>query len=109
VSAPEGADEANAAERATLRTCVGCRRRRPRPELVRLVAGASGAVILDVRVRAPGRGAYLCRDSGMDCLRVAQRRRGLSRSLRVGENVIDPETLGHQLSELAEEVSPSPP
>jgi hypothetical protein len=45
----------------------------------------------------------------MDCLRAAQRRRGLSRSLRVGENVIDPETLGHQLSELAEEESPSPP
>jgi len=109
VSPPEGADEANAAERAPLRTCVGCRRRRPRSELVRLVAGASGAVILDIPARAPGRGAYLCRDSGMDCLRAAQRRRGLSRSLRVGENVIDPETLGHQLSELAEEESPSPP
>jgi hypothetical protein len=45
----------------------------------------------------------------MDCLRVALRRRSLSRSLRVGENVIDPEALGHQLSELAEEESPSPP
>jgi predicted RNA-binding protein YlxR (DUF448 family) len=109
VSPPEGADEANAAEKVPLRTCVGCKRRRPRPELVRLVAGASGAVILDIRARAPGRGAYLCRDSGMACLRIAERRRGLSRSLRVGENVIDPETLGHQLSELAEEESPSPP
>ncbi len=105
---PEGADEANAAERAPLRTCVGCRRRRPRPELVRLVAEASGAVILDIPARAPGRGAYLCRDSGMACLRVAQRRRSLSRSLRVGENVIDPETLGRQLSELAQEERPSP-
>ena len=44
----------------------------------------------------------------MDCLRVALRRRSLSRSLWVGENVIDPETLGHQLSELAEEERPSP-
>ncbi len=105
----ETADGANAAERSPLRTCVGCKRRRPRPELVRLVAGASGAVILDIPARAPGRGAYLCRDSGMACLRVAQRRRSLSRSLRVGENVIDPETLGQQLSELAEEESPSPP
>ena len=109
MSPPESADEANEADRAPMRTCVGCRRRRPRPELVRLVAGASGAVILDIPARAPGRGAYLCRDSGMACLRVAQRRRNLSRSLRVGENVIDPETLGHRLSELAEEESPSPP
>ena len=105
---PEGVDGANAADTAPMRTCVGCKRRRPRPELVRLVAAASGAVILDVPARAPGRGAYLCRDSGMACLRVAQRRRSLSRSLRVGENVIDPEALGHQLSELAEEEPPSP-
>ena len=108
MSAPEDAHGANAAGRAPLRTCVGCRRRRPRPELARLVAGASGAVILDIPARAPGRGAYLCRDSGMDCLRVALRRRSLSRSLRVGENVIDPETLGRQLSELAQEERPSP-
>ena len=108
MSPPESTDEANEADRAPMRTCVGCRRRRPRPELVRLVAGASGAVILDIPARAPGRGAYLCRDSGMDCLRVALRRRSLSRSLRVGENVIDPETLGRQLSELAQEERPSP-
>jgi hypothetical protein len=44
----------------------------------------------------------------MACLRLAQRRRSLSRSLRVGENVIDPETLGHQLNELAQEERPSP-
>ena len=39
----------------------------------------------------------------MVCLRAAQRRRSLSRSLRVRENDIDPETLGPQLRELAEE------
>ena len=105
---PEGAAAAHAANRAPIRTCAGCRRRRPRPELVRLVAGTAGAVILDISARAPGRGAYLCRDSGMACLRLAQRRRSLSRSLRVGENVIDPETLGHQLNELAQEERPSP-
>jgi hypothetical protein len=40
------------------------------------------------------------------CLWAAQKRRGLSRSLRVRENDIDPETLGHQLSELTEEERP---
>ena len=109
MSTPEGPGGGPAASRLPLRTCVGCRRRRPRPELVRLVAGVAGAVILDIPARAPGRGAYLCRDSGVACLRAAQRRRSLSRSLRVRENDIDPDTLGPQLRELAEEDSPSPP
>ena len=104
-----GTGDASRTDHVPLRTCVGCRRRRPRHELVRLVAGAAGAVILDIPARAPGRGAYLCRDSGVICLRAAQRRRSLSRSLRVRENDIDPETLGPQLRELAEEDSPSPP
>ncbi|MGP8160443.1 MAG: YlxR family protein [Candidatus Dormibacteria bacterium] len=100
---PERDGDPNRMDHVPLRTCVGCRRRRPRPELVRLVAGAAGAVILDTPARAPGRGAYLCRDSGVACLRAAQKRRSLSRSLRVRENDIDPETLGLQLSELTEE------
>jgi hypothetical protein len=107
VNLPGDPDTAIAPEHhVPLRTCVGCRRRRPSRELVRLVLGASGAVILDIPARAPGRGAYLCRDRGVACLRAAQRRRGLSRSLRVGENVIDPEALGRQLSELGEEERP---
>ena len=109
MSPPAGPGRDLPAPRLPLRTCVGCRRRRTRPELVRLVAGVAGAVILDIPARAPGRGAYLCRDSGVACLLAAQRRRSLSRSLRVRENDIDPETLGQQLSELAEEESPSPP
>jgi hypothetical protein len=106
VTAPDGPDGANGLKHVPVRTCVGCRRRRPRGELVRLIAGAAGAVILDTPARAPGRGAYLCRDSGVACLRAAQRRRGLSRSLRVRENDIDPEALGRQLSALAEEERP---
>jgi predicted RNA-binding protein YlxR (DUF448 family) len=109
VTSPEEPGVPGAAHRVPVRTCVGCRRRRPRPELVRLAVGATGAVILDVPARAPGRGAYLCRDQGPACLRAALRRRGLSRSLRVRENVIDPEALGLELSLLAEEEPPSPP
>jgi hypothetical protein len=109
VTSEEDARAGRSGHRVPLRTCVGCRRRRPRSELVRLVAGVSGAVILDVPARAPGRGAYLCRDQGPACLGAALRRRGLSRSLRVGENVIDPETLGLELRRLVEEEPPSPP
>jgi uncharacterized protein len=92
-----------------MRRCVGCRRRRLKAELARLAVGETGTVILDVCARAPGRGAYVCRDSGGDCLGAARKRHSLSRSLRVGENVIDWEVLGRQLSALAEEEPPSPP
>jgi predicted RNA-binding protein YlxR (DUF448 family) len=85
------------------RTCSGCRRKRPKGELVRLAVGSAGAVILDVPARAPGRGAYLCRDTGAECLKAARKRRGLSRTLRVGENAIDVEALGTRLDALSQE------
>ncbi len=88
------------------RTCTGCRRRRPKGELARFALGTAGTVILDAPARAPGRGAYLCRDSGPECIRAARRRRGLSRSLRVGENAIDYETLSLRLAELVQEDTP---
>lgn len=46
------------------RTCLGCRRRRPRGELVRLVRGPDGVVAVDPRGRGAGRGAYLCAEAG---------------------------------------------
>ncbi|OGK96189.1 MAG: hypothetical protein A3E31_00205 [Candidatus Rokubacteria bacterium RIFCSPHIGHO2_12_FULL_73_22] len=42
------------------RTCLGCRRVRPKRELVRLVRSARGVVVVDARARAHGRGAYVC-------------------------------------------------
>jgi predicted RNA-binding protein YlxR (DUF448 family) len=88
--------------------CAGCRRRRPKAELVRLALSPSGAVILDPPSRAPGRGAYLCRESGPACLEKARRRGGLGRSLRVGENVIDAQALRAQLNALAKEAPSFP-
>ena len=43
-----------------IRTCVGCRQRRPQRELVRLVRDADGVVVRDARGSAAGRGAYVC-------------------------------------------------
>ena len=53
------------------RTCIGCRRVRPQRELARLVRGRDGRVIADERGRAPGRGAYVCRDA--ECVDKALR------------------------------------
>jgi len=44
------------------RTCVACRRTGDQRTFVRLVRAADGTVEVDERGRAPGRGAYLCRE-----------------------------------------------
>lgn len=54
-----------------MRTCVACRRTRPKQELVRIVRDRAG-VRVDERKRLPGRGAYLCRDPA--CTAAATRR-----------------------------------
>ena len=46
------------------RTCIGCRQRRPKAALVRLVRGTDGRVDVDDSGRAEGRGAYVCLDPG---------------------------------------------
>jgi predicted RNA-binding protein YlxR (DUF448 family) len=62
------------------RTCVGCRRRAPKPQLLRLVAGDEGIVRADPGAVLPGRGAYVHRDPA--CLEDALRRGAIARALR---------------------------
>jgi hypothetical protein len=62
------------------RTCVGCRTRRDKTELVRIVRRPDGSVILDESGRLEGRGAYLCRAAS--CWSTALRRSSLQRALR---------------------------
>jgi predicted RNA-binding protein YlxR (DUF448 family) len=74
--------------------------------LIRLaVLVSSGRVTLDPAGRFPGRGAYLCRETGITCLRQSRRHRSLARSLRVGDDVIDERTLAEALGELVTEES----
>ena len=61
------------------RQCMGCRERKAKKELIRVVRGVDGTVSLDFSGKAPGRGAYLCPDPG--CLKTANRSKALSRSL----------------------------
>lgn len=62
------------------RTCVGCRRRRPKHALLRLVRGRSGAVTVDARADQPGRGAYVCPDPA--CVERALKPGRLAHALR---------------------------
>ena len=61
------------------RTCIGCRGAFPKDQVVRIVAGAAGAV-LDYREKLPGRAAYVCPTS--HCIEKALSRENLSRALK---------------------------
>ena len=45
-----------------MRQCLGCREMKPKRELVRVVRSPAGEISLDFRGKAPGRGAYVCRN-----------------------------------------------
>jgi predicted RNA-binding protein YlxR (DUF448 family) len=45
------------------RTCVACRRTGDQSTFVRLVRTPEGRIVVDEAGRAPGRGAYLCRQA----------------------------------------------
>ena len=63
------------------RQCMGCRERRAKRELIRVVRQTDGTVCLDFSGKLNGRGAYLCPDPA--CLKKAQKARSLERSLEV--------------------------
>jgi predicted RNA-binding protein YlxR (DUF448 family) len=51
-----------------LRRCLGCRKRRRKDELIRLVFVEGRSVVVDVVQRMSGRGAYLCNNDR--CLHI---------------------------------------
>ena len=65
-----------------LRTCVGCGRKAPQPELVRFVAHDGW---LAPGEKAPGRGVYTCRR--LACFERAQAARGFNRTLNMSVRV----------------------
>ncbi|MGY6024300.1 YlxR family protein [Streptomyces spinosirectus] len=62
------------------RTCVGCRQRAAKKDLLRTVA-VEGECVPDHRGTLPGRGAYV--HPAVVCLDLAVRRRAFTRALRV--------------------------
>ena len=71
------------------RQCMGCRERKAKREMIRVVRGTDGNVSLDFGGKMQGRGAYICPKS--ECLKKAQRAKALERSLEVAipEEVYD--------------------
>ena len=71
------------------RQCMGCRERKAKKELIRVVRMTDGNVSLDFSGKLNGRGAYICPDP--QCLQKARKAKALERSLEteVPEQVYD--------------------
>ena len=63
------------------RQCMGCRERKPKREMIRVVRCTDGTVNLDFGGKMNGRGAYICPNA--ECLKKALRSKALDRSLEV--------------------------
>ncbi len=64
-----------------IRTCIGCRIRRSKSELLRIVRTPSKDIKIDLHVNSEGRGAYLCFD--VKCAQKAIKHRSIERQLSV--------------------------
>lgn len=62
------------------RTCVACRRKAEARELLRVVRGIDGALVVDWRRNLGGRGAHVCLDRS--CIETAVKRRCFDRALK---------------------------
>lgn len=82
-----------------LRTCLGCRSRQARAELVRLAWDqAAGVVVVDARQVLPGRGCYV----HPGCAATTARRRVVGRALR---RTVDGDQVAALLTALAADQS----
>ena len=63
------------------RQCMGCRERKPKRDMIRIVRTPEGVVSLDFGGKMNGRGAYICPDA--ECLKKVRKSKALDRSLEV--------------------------
>ena len=63
------------------RQCMGCRERKAKKELIRVVRGTDGTVSLDFSGKLNGRGAYICKDR--ECLNKARKMSAFSRAFEM--------------------------
>ncbi len=78
--------------------CVGCREMKAKKELIRIVKNKEGEINIDLKGKAPGRGAYVCYNS--DCMSKVFKSKILEKTF---EQRIDQEIYDRLMAQLAEE------
>ncbi len=82
------------------RTCVACHTVRAKRELVRIVRSPAGELSVDLRGKAPGRGAYL--DPDQACLDRGLREGALAKALATAIAGVTAERLKVELEQAAQ-------
>ena len=80
--------------RVPIRTCIGCRRRFPQEELMKM-AFFEDRICFDPDRKMPGRGAYVCKSRS--CFETAAKKRAFSRALRKSGGGEDLEALREEM------------
>ena len=82
-----------------MRQCVGCAEMKSKKELLRIIKTPEEEVVLDATGRKNGRGAYIC--ASMECLKKAQKSKGLERSLKTAIPADIYQNLEEEMSKVA--------
>lgn len=85
-------------KRVPLRMCVGCREKRSKRELTRIVRTPAGEVQIDPTGKKSGRGAYIC--SNPVCLDKVIKNKVLEKALEVRIDEAIVEQLRKQFAEM---------
>ena len=86
-------------KKVPMRQCVGCGEMKSKKELLRVIKTPEDEIVLDATARKNGRGAYIC--ASMECLKIAQKKRGLERSLKISIPEEVYESLEQEMSKIA--------
>ena len=62
-----------------MRMCIGCKEKKPKNELVRIVRTVDGKIEVDTTGKKSGRGAYLCKNPS--CAEVSLKENKISKAL----------------------------
>lgn len=63
------------------RICIGCKEKKDKKDLIRIVRNKEGNITLDRTGRANGRGAYIC--DNIECLEKAIKTKALARTFEM--------------------------
>jgi predicted RNA-binding protein YlxR (DUF448 family) len=82
-----------------MRMCVGCRERKDKRALTRIVRTPEGDVLVDPTGKKSGRGAYICPDQ--NCLEKVLKSKALEKALEVNIDQTVVELLREQLAQIS--------
>ena len=69
-----------AVRKIPMRKCAGCDEMKEKKQLIRVVHTPENEICIDFSGKKSGRGVYVCHSK--ECLELAQKKRGLERSLK---------------------------